>query len=172
MILIFLHRHDHAAIVGVHAADTAGVHDQASFELCLFHKKLLHGLGAVRSIAVGDHQETFLRIPCLFQNDLRHSSECFLHADALASLHDTALVSGHDRLDVQRGCHQCFHTGQSAVLAQRLQIIQYKIGMHIAAELFDLLHDFFEGKALLFQFYQYDEYMSLLFLEYHSYIYV
>ena len=43
MILIFLHRHDHAAIVGVHAADTAGVHDQASFELCLFHKKLLHG---------------------------------------------------------------------------------------------------------------------------------
>ncbi len=80
-----LHRHDHAAIVGVHAADTAGVHDQASFELCLFHKKLLHGLGAVRSIAVGDHQETFLRIPCLFQNDLRHSSECFLHADALAS---------------------------------------------------------------------------------------
>ena len=63
MILIFLHRHDHAAIVGVHAADTAGVHDQASFELCLFHKKLLHGLGAVRSIAVGDHQETFLRIP-------------------------------------------------------------------------------------------------------------
>ena len=25
MILIFLHRHDHAAIVGVHAADTAGI---------------------------------------------------------------------------------------------------------------------------------------------------
>ena len=27
--------------------------------------------------------------------------------------------------------------------------------MHIAAELFDLLHDFFEGKTLLFQFYQF-----------------
>ena len=26
--------------------------------------------------------------------------------------------------------------------------------MNVAAELFDLLHDLFEGKALLFQFYQ------------------
>ena len=57
MILIFLHRHDHAAIVGVHAADTAGVHDQAIFELYLIRKKLFDGLGAVRCITMGDHQK-------------------------------------------------------------------------------------------------------------------
>jgi len=51
-----LHCYDNAAVIGVHAADAAGVHDQAIFELYLIRKKLFDGLGAVRCITMGDHQ--------------------------------------------------------------------------------------------------------------------
>ena len=51
-----LHRYDNAAVIGVHAADAAGVHDQAIFELYLIRKKLFDGLGAARCITMGDHQ--------------------------------------------------------------------------------------------------------------------
>ena len=55
-VTLNLHRYDNAAVIGVHAADAAGVHDQAIFELYLIRKKLFDGLGAVRCITMGDHQ--------------------------------------------------------------------------------------------------------------------
>ena len=56
LVTFNLHRYDNAAVIGVHAADAAGVHDQAIFELYLIRKKLFDGLGAVRCITMGDHQ--------------------------------------------------------------------------------------------------------------------
>ena len=55
-VTLNLHCYDNAAVIGVHAADAAGVHDQAIFELYLIRKKLFDGLGAVRCITMGDHQ--------------------------------------------------------------------------------------------------------------------
>ena len=56
LVTLNLHRYDNAAVIGVHAADAAGVHDQAIFELYLIRKKLFDGLGAARCITMGDHQ--------------------------------------------------------------------------------------------------------------------
>ena len=56
LVTLNLHRYDHAAVIGVHAADATCVHDQAISKLYLIRKKLFDGLGAVRCITMSDHQ--------------------------------------------------------------------------------------------------------------------
>ena len=98
-VTLNLHRYDNAAVIGVHAANAAGVHDQAIRKLYLIRKKLFDGLGAVRCITMGDHQCAVFGVSDFLLNDLCHSAECFLHADTLSSLYDISFVSCHNGLN-------------------------------------------------------------------------
>lgn len=96
-------------------------------------------------------QRPALRIPAASHKVLHHLLQRLLDAPALIYFHNHAMISRHDRFNVQCARKNRRQSRQPPVLLQRVQILQNKIRLHMIPELIHTGNNLFKGSAGLRQ---------------------
>ena len=96
-----------------------------------------------------DDRTLFLRLSRTPGGKLTHTGQSLGDASCLIQLDDDTVICSHNRLNIQRRGKKGLQSGKAAILAERLQRVDHKIGLLLISHFQDTLRNFTESEPLL-----------------------
>ena len=77
-------RYDNTAVIGIHAADAGRIHDHNILIGSPFLHQGTHIFRPLRTVTMGDHQRTLLRMRHISHDIVRQLGKCLIDTDRLS----------------------------------------------------------------------------------------